>query len=250
MVKTVQKKLKLWFHLVPAGDSLEHRSAIDPVVDGLPQLPRHHRRVLQLHQDAQCEDHPSHFSSSAPSAHQPILIWNRKLVQGGIPCIIISPFPYQHNTPSSTHWQTHAWTKCTFGNCVSESLRFQTNCWAGNSIHRKLSFCDTPQYVLPEPKSVPGAWIRASTGNETSLVYPNHEFVKIVILSLISTDITDIIRWLNQLFGRRLHSTSTRTIRIEFGAWFDLDYLPFIRPICHHNLLSSAHSEFHQSCQP
>ena len=52
MVKTIQKKLKLWFHLVPAGDSLEHRSAIDPVVDGLPQLPRHHRRVLQLRQVA------------------------------------------------------------------------------------------------------------------------------------------------------------------------------------------------------
>ena len=52
MVKTVQKKLKLWFHLVPAGDCLEHRATVDPVVDGLPQLPRHHNRVLQLRQAA------------------------------------------------------------------------------------------------------------------------------------------------------------------------------------------------------
>ena len=51
MVKTIQKQL-LWFHLVPAGNCLEHRSTVDPVVDGLPQLPRHHRRVLQLRQVA------------------------------------------------------------------------------------------------------------------------------------------------------------------------------------------------------
>ena len=41
-----------WIHLIPPGECLKHRSAVDPAVDGLPQLSRSHKGVLHLSQAA------------------------------------------------------------------------------------------------------------------------------------------------------------------------------------------------------
>ena len=49
-LKNCTTRSQSWIHLVPAGECLEHGSTVEPAVDGLPQLPRPHQRVLQLGQ--------------------------------------------------------------------------------------------------------------------------------------------------------------------------------------------------------